>query len=151
MTYAAFELVDLNRHGTDLDLQGSAGLVDEVDGLVRQEAVGNVAVREHGGGNDGGVLDTHAVVDLELLFEAAEDGDGVVNRRLADEDSLKAARQGGVLLDVLAVFGQGSGADAAQFAACKGGLQHVGRVDGAFGSTGSDEGVELIDEADDLP
>ena len=61
-----------------------AGLVDQVDGLIRQEAVGDVAVRKHGGGDDGRVLDAHAVMDLELLLEAAQNGDGVVDGRLAD-------------------------------------------------------------------
>jgi len=29
-------------------------------------------LREHGGGDDGGILDADAVVDFELLLEAAE-------------------------------------------------------------------------------
>jgi hypothetical protein len=44
----------------------SRGLVHEVDGLVGQEAVGDVAVREDGGGDERGVLDAHAVVDLNF-------------------------------------------------------------------------------------
>ena len=51
---------------------------------------------------------------------------------------------------MLAVFVERGGADAAQFAARQGGLQHVGGVDGAFGSARADEGVQLVDEADDL-
>ncbi len=47
------------------EAQRGAGFVDQIDGLVGQEAVGDVAVREHGGGDDGGILDAHAVVDLE--------------------------------------------------------------------------------------
>ncbi len=66
-------------------LQRGAGFVDQIDGLVGQETVGDVAVREHGRGHDGGILDAHAVVDLELLFEAAQNGDGVVDRRFADQ------------------------------------------------------------------
>ena len=37
--------VNLLRHGVDLDAQAAGGLVHEVDGLVGQEAVGDVAVR----------------------------------------------------------------------------------------------------------
>ena len=62
----------------------------------------------------------------------------------------ETARQRGVLFDIFSIFGQGGGADAAQFAASERGLQHVGRVDGAFRASGADEGMELIDEADDL-
>ena len=59
------------------------GLVDEVDGLVGQEAAGEVAVGQHGRGHQGRVLDAHAVVDLVALLEAAQDGDGVLDRGLA--------------------------------------------------------------------
>ena len=46
-------IVDFDGHGADLQAQGGAGFVDQVDGLIGQEAVGDVAVREHGGGDDG--------------------------------------------------------------------------------------------------
>ncbi len=42
----ALELVDLRRHGADLDGERSRRLVDQVDGLVGQEAVADVAVRQ---------------------------------------------------------------------------------------------------------
>ena len=44
----ALDDVDLGRHRVDLDAQLGGRLVDEVDGLVGQEAVGQVAVGEHG-------------------------------------------------------------------------------------------------------
>ena len=49
--HAAVDLVDLGRQRVDLDAQARGGLVDEVDRLVGQEAVGDVAVRELGGGD----------------------------------------------------------------------------------------------------
>ena len=147
---AAVEVVDLDRHGADLQAQRRAGFVDQVDGLIGQEAVGDVAVREHGGGDDGRVLDAHAVVDLELLLEAAQDGDGVVHRGLADHHGLEAARQSGVLFDVLLVFVERGGADAAQFAARQRRFQQVGGVDGALGRARAHQRVQLVDEADDL-
>ena len=150
MRDAPLDVVDLDRHAADLNLQRGAGFVDQVDGLIGQEAVGDVAMREHGGGHDGGILDAHAVVDLELLFEAAQNGDGVVDRRLAHQHGLETARQSGVFLDVLAVFGERGGADAAQFAARQRRLQHVGGVDGAFRSARADQRVQLVDEADDF-
>ena len=48
---AALDLVDLGRHRVDLDAQPRGGLVDQVDRLVGQEAVGDVAVRERRGGD----------------------------------------------------------------------------------------------------
>ena len=147
---AAFEDVDFDGHGADLEAQGGAGLVDQVDGLVGEEAIGDVALGEDGGGDDGGVFDAHAVVDFEFLLEAAENGDGVVDGGLADHDGLEAAGEGGVFFDVLLVFVERGGADAAQFAAGQGGLEQIGGVDGAFGGAGADEGVELVDEAEDF-
>ena len=147
---AALDDVDLGRHRVDLDAQPAGGLVDEVDGLVGQEAAGEVAVGEHGGGDEGGVLDAHAVVDLVALLEAAEDGDGVLDRRLADEHRLEAALEGGVLLDVGAVLVERGGADEAQLAAGEHRLDHVAGVHGALGLAGADDGVELVDEGDDL-
>ena len=71
--------VDVDRLGLDLHLDAAAGLVDEIDGLVRQRAVGDVAIREHRGRHAGGVGDLDAVVGLVLLLDAAEDGDGVLD------------------------------------------------------------------------
>ena len=111
------EVVDLDGHGANLQAQGGAGLIDQVDGLIGQEAVGNVALREQGGGENGGILDAHAVVDLKFLFETAQNGDGVFDSGLADRHSPEAACQRGILLDVLLVFIQGGGADATQLTA----------------------------------
>ena len=122
-------------------------LVDEVDGLVGQEAVGDVAVGERGRGDERGVLDAHAVVDLVALLEAAQDGDRLLDGGLADVDRLEAALEGGVLLDVLAVLVEGGGADAAQLAAGEHGLEHVGGVHRALGRARADDGVQLVDEA----
>ena len=77
--------------------------------------------------------------------------DGVLDARLADEHLLEAPLQGGVLLDVLAVLVQRGGADQAQLAAGQHGLEHVARVHGALaGRAGADDGVQLVDEGDDL-
>ena len=46
LEHAPRELVELGRHRVHLGADHGAGLVDQVDGLVGQEAVGDVAVRE---------------------------------------------------------------------------------------------------------
>ena len=146
----ALELIDLGGHGADLNGERGGGFVDEVDGLVGQEAVADVAMRERGRGDDGRVLDAHVVVRLVALFEAAQDGDGVFDVGLADVDDLEAALEGGVLLDVLAVLVERGCADGAQFAAREGRLEHVAGVDGAFGRACADQGVQLVDEENDF-
>ena len=142
--------VDLGRHRVDLDAQPAGGLVDEVDRLVGQEAARHVAVRQHGGRHEGGVLDAHAVVDLVALLQPAQDGDRVRDRRLLDDDGLEAALEGGVLLDVLAVLVEGRRPDEAELAAREHRLDHVAGVHGALGRPGTDDGVQLVDEGDDL-
>ena len=73
-------------------------------------------------------------------------------RRLADEHLLEAALQRGVLLDVLAVLVERGGADHPQLAAGQHRLEHVAGVHRALaGRAGADDGVQLVDERDDLP
>ena len=147
---AALHHVDLHGHGVDLDAQAAAGFVHQVDGLVGQEAVGDVAVGEQGRGHESRVLDAHPVVHLVALLEAAQDGDGVLHRGLAHVDGLEAPLQGGVLLHVLAVLVEGGGAHHAQLAPGQHGLQHVGGVHGTLGRARAHHGVHLVDEGDDL-
>ncbi len=72
---------------------------------------GDVAVGQRGRRDQRGVGDAHAVVHLVAVLEAAQDADGVLHRRLADEHLLEAPLQRGVLLDVLAVLVERGGAD----------------------------------------
>eukprot|EP01136_Pigoraptor_vietnamica_P037821 Opistho-1_new@106316 len=146
----AVELVHHLGLGVDLDLDLGRGLVDQVDGLVGQEAVGDVAVAQLGGGHDRRVGDLHAVVDLVLLLQTAQDGDGGLDARFTDQHLLEAALERRVLLDVLAVLVERGGADAVQLAARQRGLQHVAGVDRTFGLAGAHHGVDLVDEDDGL-
>ena len=107
-------------------------------------------MREHRGRDQRGVLDADAVVHLVALLEPAQDGDGVLDRRLAHVDLLEAALERGVLLDVLAVLVERGGADHAQLAARQHRLDHVAGVDRALGAARADDRVQLVDERDDL-
>ena len=147
---APVELVELLGLGLRLDAQAAGRLVNQVDGLVGQEAIGDVAVGESGRGDDGAVGDAHAMVDLVLLLEPAQDGDGLLHRGLADEHRLEAPGQRRILLDVLAIFIEGGGADTVQLAARQRGLEHVGGIHGAFSLAGADESVQLVDEQHDV-
>ena len=132
--HAALDGLDLERHRVDLHLDLGGGLVDQVDGLVGQEAVGDVAIGQHRRCDQRRVLDADAVVHLVALAQPAQDVDRVLHAGLAGEDRLEAARERRVLLDVLAVFVERRGADAAQLAARERGLEHVARVHRAFGA-----------------
>ena len=143
-------VVHLAGHALHLGLDHGTGLIHQVDGLVGQEAVGDVPVTEGGCRNQGAVVDLDAVEHFVPLFQATQDGDGVLHRGLIHLHRLEPALQGGVLLDVLAVLIQGGGADAVQLAPGQHGLQQVACIHGAVGLAGAHDGVQLIDEEDDL-
>src|SRR5699024_8099223 len=99
-------LVDLTqtlRGGHALDAHAGAGLIDEVDGLVREETVVDVAVGQVRGGGEGTVGDGHAVVRLVAVAQTLEDLDGQLDGGLRDLHRLETTLESGVLLDVLAV------------------------------------------------
>ena len=91
--HAPGQLVELGRHRVDLGAQHRAGFVDEIDRLVGQESIGDVAVAQHNRRDEGGVLDLHAVEHLEPLAQTAQDGDRVLHRRLVDDNRLEAPLQ----------------------------------------------------------
>ena len=66
-------------------------------------------------------------------------------------DGLKAALQRGILFDILAVLVDGGGPDHLQLPPAEGGLEDVGGVDGPLGAARPHDGVELVDEQDDVP
>ena len=87
---------------------------------------------------------------LVLLLDAAQDLDGVLDRRLADEDLLEAALQGRVLLDPLAELVEGRRADHVQLTARQHRLEHVAGVHGRVAAGArADDRVQLVDEGDD--
>src|SRR4051794_26845559 len=138
------------RRAHALDAHPRAGLVDQVDRLVGQEAVGDVAVGELGSGFESVVADRHPVVLFVALAQPFEDLHRVLGRGLVDPDLGEASLQCRVALEVLAVLVEGGGADRLQLAAGQGRLQDRGRVDRALGGAGADQVVELVDEEDDV-
>ncbi len=148
---AAAQIVELRRHRVDLRADHRAGLIDEVDGLVRQETVGDIAVGERRRGDKRVVVDANAVIDLIALLQAAQDGNGVLDRRLVDLHGLEAALEGGVLFDILAVLVERGRADAVQLAASQHRLEEVAGIHAALGLARADDGVQLIDEQQDAP
>jgi hypothetical protein len=134
---------------SDTQVLRRPGLVDHVDGLVGQLAVMDVARGQFHRRLDrvGGVA--QVVVFLEIGLEAHEDLDRIRHRRLVHVDLLEPARQGAVLLEVLAEFLVGGRAHAAQLAALQRGLQQVRGIHrAARGGAGADHGVDLVDEQD---
>ena len=142
--------VQLSRHGVHFRPDLGAGFVDQIDGLVGQEPVSDIPMGQGRGGDDGGVRDLHAVEHLVALFQATEDGDGILHRGFIHLHRLEPALQSGVLFNILAVLVQRRRTDAVQLAPSQHGLQQVARIHAALGLSCAHNGVQLIDEQDDL-
>ena len=87
---------------------------------------------------------------LVLLAKAPQNLHRLVDRRWIHDDGLEATLEGTILLDVLPVLVERRRADTLQFAAGERRLEHVARVNRAFGCSRTNERVQLIDEQDDL-
>ena len=142
--------LDVRRAGHRADAGAGAGLVHDVDGLVRQEPPGEIAVGKLHGGLEGLVGVTGLVVSFVLPAEPLEDLDRFVDARGLDLHGLETALESGVLLDVLAVLVEGGGADALKLAPGKRRLDDIRGVHGPFGGARADDGVQLVDEEDDV-
>ena len=150
LNQAAFETVHFLGFGVHLHADQTRGFVHEVDGLVRQLTIGDVALRESCRSDDGRVSDVHAVMNLVAFLQPAEDGDGVLDTRLFDQHLLETALEGRVFLQVLTILIQRRCADAMQLAPGERGFQHVAGVHRPFCFARSHHGVDFIDEEDDV-
>ena len=146
---APFQPVHRLRLGIDLDADAAGSLVDQVDGLVGQLPVGDVALPQHRRGDDRGVGNLDIVVHFITFFQAAQDGNGVVHARFVNKHFLETPFQRRVFFDVVTVFVQSRGPYAVQLAPGQGGFQHVAGVHRPFSLAGADHGVYLVDEQND--
>src|SRR5215207_213898 len=144
------ELSVARRRAHVADAHARGRLVDEVDRLVGQVPILDVAVGQRGGRLERLVGDLAAVVRLVAVAQAAQDLDAVVDRRLVDADLLEPPLERRVALEVLAVLVERGCADRLQLAAGERRLENRGRVDRTLGRAGADEVVELVDEQDDV-
>ena len=147
---AVGQIIHLAGHTVHLSLDHGAGFIHQVDGLIRQEAVGDIAVREGCGGDQRIIADLHAVEHLIALLQAAQDGDGVLHCWLIHLHRLEPALQCGIFFDILAVLVQRGRTDAVQLAPGQHGLEQVACIHGTVGLARTHDGVQLINEEDDL-
>ena len=129
-------------------LDARAGFVDQVDGLVGQEAIGDVAVGMRHRELDGGIGVADRVEFLVAILDAVDDLDGVGFVRRRNFDGLEAALERAILLDRLAILGRRGCADALNFAARESRLEDVGGVERTLGRAGAHQRVQLVDEDD---
>src|SRR5579864_3171614 len=144
------QLAVTRRRAHRADADARRGLVDEVDRLVGEMPVLDVAVGELGGRVQRLVGDLDAVMRLVPVAQPAQDLHGVVHRRLLDAHLLEAALERCVALEVLAVLVERRRADRLQLAAGESRLEDRRRVDRALSRAGADEIVQLVDEENDV-
>ena len=90
------------------------------------------------------------VVLLVILLDAVHDGQRIGHAGLFHADRLEAALESLILLDILAVLVEGGGADDLDLTAGEGGLEDIARVHGTLALTGGGNGVDLVNEQDDV-
>ena len=97
-------------------------LVDQVDRLIGQEAVGDIAFREPRRGVEHRVGNGDVMIVFVVRTDRAEHLHGILDRRFADDHGLEAALEGAVLLNKLAVLLHGRRADHLDLSARQGGF-----------------------------
>ena len=133
-----------------VQVEVGACLVDEVDGLVRQETVGDVALGQQHCLTQDTLGNFDAVELLVVVGDALQNFERVLHVRLVDRDRLEAALERGVLFNVLAILGERRRADDLNFASGERRLQDVGGVHAALGVARADDVVHLVDDKDDV-
>ena len=117
-----------------------AGLVEDVDRLVRQMEILQVLGRQRHGGFERRVGVGDAVVRLVMRPQPFQDLDRLGFRRLEHVDLLEAARERPVAIERLLDVAERRRADAAEAAVGEGRLQQVAGVHRATrGRAGADE------------
>ena len=144
------DLVQFLRHGVALHTEFGGSLIHQVDSLVWQESVGDVTFRKFDSCDAGVILNTNLVMVLITLLDASENADGVHLVRLVDHYGLEATFQSLILLEVFLILVEGGGADGSQLATCQCRLQNIGSIHGTFSAAGTYQGVNLVDEEDNL-
>ena len=137
------------RRAIGRDTGASARLVHEVDGLIGQEAILDIAARKTRGGFDCGRRVRHMM--MLCIARAQRLEDLTVSSTLGSSTSIAWKRRSNAgsfckcLRNSSAVVAPMIGRTARQHR-----LEHGARVDRALGGTGADERVHLVDEQDDV-
>ena len=127
-----------------------AGFIQQVNGLIRQVAVGDIPFRQVYHIRHDGIGHTHAVVLFVITFYAADNRNGIIDGGFFHLDGLEAALQRRIFFNKLAVLGKGRCADNLDLPAGQGRFHDVGGVHGAVRIPGADNVVDLVNEQDHI-
>ena len=133
-----------------MQVQIRACLVDEVDGLVGQESVGDIALGQQHRLTQNALGNFDAVELLIVVGDTLQNLERVLHVRLVDRDRLETTLKRGILFDVLAILGERRRANDLDLAAGKRGLQDVSGVHAALGVARTDDVMHFVDDKDDV-
>ena len=133
------------------EVRPRTGLVQYVDRLVGEAAVGDVALCERHAGFERRFRVADPVVALVVGRDVVQDAERLFGGRGLDRHLLEAPFERRIAFDVRAVFVERRGADGLEFAAGQCRFEDVCRVEASLGGAGADDGVDLVDEEDRVP
>ena len=131
-----------------MDASASTSLIEDVNCLVWQEAVLDVAARKRNGSLDGSLGVVDMMVLLVAVLKTVNNRNGVVVVWLADVDRLETPLKCSVLLDMFTVLFCRSCTNDLDFSTRQRRLKDGRGVDGAFCGTCANDGVNLVNEED---
>ena len=131
-----------------MDACAGASLIKDINCLVWQEAVLDIAARKRNSSLDSSLGVVDMVVLLVAVLKTVDDRNGVVVVWLADVDRLETPLKCSVLLDMFTVLFCRSCTDDLDFSTRQRWLQDGCGIDGAFCGTCANDGVNLVNEED---
>mmetsp|Transcript_90457 Transcript_90457/g.193984 ORF Transcript_90457/g.193984 Transcript_90457/m.193984 type:complete len:393 (-) Transcript_90457:756-1934(-) len=135
-------------------MHAGASFVEDIDGLIGQEAVIDVLRRKFHASDQRLLTVPQLVVHLILPCKPAEDLNRLIHGGLRHGNRLEATLQRLVLLHILPVLLNGCRADDLKLAARQRWLHDVGSVHGATAATcaaSAHQRVDLVNHEDDVP
>ena len=114
--------IQLSRHGIHLSLNHGAGFIHQVNGLIRQETVGNIPVGQCGRADQCRVCYLHPMEYLIALLKPPQYGYGILYRWFVYHHRLEPSLQRRILFYILAVLIEGCGSDTVEFSPGQHGL-----------------------------
>ena len=132
-----------------LHARSCAGLVHQVNSLVRQISVGYITVTKLHSGADSLIRQLQLVEFLIMLAQAQQHRYACLRSRRSNQHRLEATLQRGILFDMLAVFIHCRRTDNLQLATRQRRLDDISGINAALGTACADNRMQLVDEEDD--
>ena len=145
-----FEFGQVRWLGHAFQSQSCACFVDHIDRLIWLHTTRDVTSRQFHRTAQSIVGVFHTMMRRVSISKSLENFNRLHRIWWFDCDGLESSFERSIFFDVLAVFIEGSCADALDFTARESRLENIGRIDCAFCSTSSNERVQFINKEDDI-